>query len=31
MEITDIAKPQLEAILQQNDAKSLRIYFAGMG
>lgn len=31
MKITDVAKPKLEAALQQNDAKSIRLYFAGMG
>ncbi len=31
MNITDTAKPHIEAILQQNNARSLRLYFAGMG
>lgn len=31
MQITDAAKPQLEAVLEQNSARNLRLYFAGMG
>lgn len=31
MQITDSAKQAIEGILHQNDAKGIRIYFAGMG
>ena len=31
MTITDIAKKEINAILSQNDGKSLRVYMAGFG
>ncbi len=31
MTITDIAKKEIDTILDQNDGKSLRVYMAGFG